>query len=228
MTPRRLLFLLCVSVLFLSVVHLTRAGSNLIVNESRTRFVLQKDHIDILFAVENTTGQTRNASIRLELLDTKDAILSETSETQTVAPGIQILRFKMPQVVANLTDLERRDLLWYRLRYRLVETVGSSMLIQNGIISLSEIMPDLFELRVAAADFAREGGSYRARVQARHPFTHSPAPGVQIKGTFTFDENENIKREATATTGKDGYALLNFVMPPALAGSSHGEIRVVG
>ena len=43
MTPRRLLFLLCVSVLFLSVVHLTRAGSILIVNESRTRFVLQKD-----------------------------------------------------------------------------------------------------------------------------------------------------------------------------------------
>ena len=117
MTPRRLLFLLCVSVLFLSVVHLTRAGSNLIVNESRTRFVFQKDHIDILFAVENTTGQTRNASIRLELLDTKDAILSETSETQTVAPGIQILRFKMPQVVANLTDLERRDTKLEQIRH---------------------------------------------------------------------------------------------------------------
>jgi hypothetical protein len=228
MTPRRLLFLLCLSVLFLSVVHLTRAGNVLIVNESRTRFVLQKDHIDIQFAVENTTSQTRTASVRLVLLDTKDAVLSETFETQTVAPGSQILRFKMPQVVANLTNFERRDLLWYRLRYRVVETVGSNMLVQNGIISLSEIMPDLFELRVAAADFAREGGNYRARVQARHPFTHSPAAGVQIKGTFTFDENESVTRQASATTGNDGYALLNFVMPLALSGSSHGEIRVVG
>src|SRR5829696_5446914 len=126
MSQRRLLFLLCLSLLFLSVVHLTRAGSNLVVNESRTRFVLQKDHIDILFAVDNTTGQTRDVSVRLELLDTKNAVLSETFETQSVAPGNQILRFKMPQVIANLTTFERRDLLWYRLKYRLVEVVRSS------------------------------------------------------------------------------------------------------
>ena len=228
MSQRRLLFLFCLAIGFLSLVHLTHAGGDLRVDESRTRFVLHPDSIEVLFGVENFSGQTQNASVRLELLDTQNAVLSEIFETQPVAPGNQLLRFKMPQVVADSTRFKHRDLLWYRLRYRLVQTVRSSMSIHNGVISLSEIMPDLFEIRVASSEILRGGGRYRARVQASHPFTHQPAAGVQIKGEITFDEDNRAKPNASATTDKEGYALLDFVLPPTLAQTNSGDLRVTG
>ncbi|HEU4796138.1 MAG TPA: MG2 domain-containing protein, partial [Pyrinomonadaceae bacterium] len=133
-----------------------------------------------------------------------------------------------PPVIANLTDVERRELVWYRLRYRLVDAHRSSFSIKNGIISLSQIMPDLFHLRVATSHIAREGLRYSARVQARHPFTHRPAANVHIAGEITIDADEELKPTASATTGKDGYAYLNFVLPPTLPPSPMGSIRITG
>ena len=88
MSHRRLLFLLCLCVLFLSLTQLSHAGGAIIVDESRTRVVPHKDRIDILLAVESTLGDPRQASVRLELLDTHDAVLSEIFETQSIAPGM--------------------------------------------------------------------------------------------------------------------------------------------
>jgi len=216
MSQRRLLSLFCFALLFLLVVQLTRAGGDLSVNESRTRFVLHADRAEVLFAVENTTGEIRSASIKLELLDKQDAVLSETTATQSIAPGSQTVRLNLPPVVADLSKFNPRDVIWYRLRYRMVERVRSSMSIDNGIISLSQIMPDLFEVRVATSDYAFYGGRYRVRVQAAHPFTHRPAAGVQIKAEIVF-EDDNRKPTATATTNKDGYALFDLVLPANLS-----------
>lgn len=227
MSQRRLLSLFCLSLLCLLVVQLTRAGGDLRVTESRTKFVLHKDRAEVLLAVENTTGETRDASVTLEVIDTHNNVLDETTGTQSVAPGSQTLRFSLPPVVTDVTKFNRRDLVWYRLRYRLVEVVRPSMAINKGVISLSEIMPDLFEIRVATADLARAGGRYRARVQAVHPFTHQPAAGVQIKGEIVFD-NYDGKPTASATTDKEGYAWLEMVLPPNLALTSSGDLRVVG
>lgn len=228
MSQRRLLSLFCFSLLFLLVVQLTRAGGDLSVNESRTRFVLHKDRSEVLLAVENTTSETRNASVRLELLDTHNAVLCETSATQSVAPGSQTLRFNLPSIVADVNKFNRRELLWYRLRYRLVDVVGSGMSINNGIISLSGITPDMFEIRVATSQTARQGGQYRARVQAIHPLTHRPAAGVQINGEISFDSSDTVKPTAFGTTDKEGYAILNFALPPQIPNVSTGEIHVVG
>ena len=74
MSQRRLLSLFCLSLLFLFVVQLTRAGGDLSVNESRTLFRLHIDRAEVLFAVENTTGATRNVSVKLELLDTQNSV----------------------------------------------------------------------------------------------------------------------------------------------------------
>ncbi|HKV32879.1 MAG TPA: hypothetical protein VJP89_01015, partial [Pyrinomonadaceae bacterium] len=93
------------------MVQLTRAGGDLSVNESRTKFVWHKDRSEVLLAVENTTGETRNASVRLELLDTHDAVLSETFATQSVAPGSQTMRFNLPPIVADVNRFNRRELL---------------------------------------------------------------------------------------------------------------------
>lgn len=230
MSQRPLLLLICLflCLLGLSVVPFTRASGDLSVNEKRTRFLLHKDQIEILFAVENTTGETRNASIRLELIDTKDDVLSETFETRPIAPGSQTLKFNLPQVIADLTKYERRELLWYRLRYRMVEVVRSSMSMDSGIISLSEIMPDIFEIRVATSMVLREGGRYQARAQARNPFTHQPVAGVAVKGAITLEDEESFKPTASGITDKEGYALLNFVLPPTFAANGNGELHVIG
>lgn len=228
MSQRRLLSLFCLFLLFLLVVQLTRAGGDLSVNESRTKFVLHKDRCEVLLAVENTTGETRNASVRLELLDTHDAVLSEAFETKSVAPGSQTLRFNLPPIVADVNRFNRREFLWYRLRYRLVDVVGSSMSIDNGIVSLSEITPDMFEVRVATSEMARQGGQYRARVQAVHPLTHRPTAGVHINGEISFESSDKDKPTASGITDKEGYAILNFALPPRIEGSITGEIHVVG
>lgn len=230
MSLQRLLLLICLCLCFLclSVVPLTRASGDLSVNEKQTRFLLHKDRIEILFGVENTTGETRDASIRLELIDTKDDVLSETFATRPVAPGSQTLKFNLPQVIADLSKYERRELLWYRLRYRMVDVVRSSMSIDNGIISLSEIMPDMFEIRVATSMVLREGGRYQARVQARNPFTHQPVAGVDVKGAITIEDEDSFNPTASGTTDKAGYALLNFVLPANFAANGNGELRVIG
>ena len=57
MSQRRLLFLFCLAIGFLFLVHLTHAGGDLRVDESRTRFVLHQDSIEVLFAVENLSGR---------------------------------------------------------------------------------------------------------------------------------------------------------------------------
>ncbi len=159
----RLLLLVLLCLLCLSVAQLTGASnSNLYVNESRVRLVPHTDRVEVHFAIENTTSETRNASVRLELLDPENDVRSEIFETRPVACGSQILQFNLPPVLAKLTKYERREMLWYRLRYRMVETVRASMSIHQGIISLSQIMPDLFEIRVSTSEILRTGNSYQA------------------------------------------------------------------
>lgn len=228
MSQRRLLSLFCLSLLFLCVVQLTRAGGDVAVDEARTRFTLYRNRAEVLLAFENTTGETRNVTVKLELLDTRDGVLSEVSGTQSVAPGSQKLRFSLAPFAANLSEYSRRNLLWYRLRYRAVTIMRSSMSAHTGIISLSEIMPDLFEIRVATSQIFREGGRYQARVQARHPFTHQPAPGVRISGEITFEDDDSVKPKAASTTDKEGYALLDFALPLKLAKNSIGDMHVTG
>lgn len=228
MSQRRLLSLFCLSLFFLLAVQLTRAGGELTVDESRTRFMLYQDRAEVLLAVENTTGETRNLNVKLELLDTRNNVLSETTGSQSVATGSQKLRFTLPPFVPDQSHFDRKNLLWYRLRYRAVETVKSGTATRNGIISLSEIMPDLFEVRVATSQIFREGGRYRARVQASHPFTHQPAAGVSITGEITFEDDDTVKPKASAITDKEGYAFLDFALPLKLAKNSSGEIHVTG
>ncbi|HEY0730567.1 MAG TPA: hypothetical protein VGD38_20950, partial [Pyrinomonadaceae bacterium] len=80
--------------------------------------MLHKDRAEVLFAVENTTGETRRATVKLELLDRDDDVLAETTGTQSISPGSQTLRFNLPPVVADSSTFDPKDVVWYRLRYR--------------------------------------------------------------------------------------------------------------
>src|SRR6185369_13488593 len=113
------------------------------------------------------------------------------------------------------------------LRYRINET--------SGIVSISQ-SPDLFELSVVMSEMAREGSTYHVRVNASHPITHKPAAKVVVTGELSLadDDNRSLKLHATKNTDSEGYALLDFVLPPRFPQFPHtlqpdaGEVKLIG
>jgi hypothetical protein len=83
---------------------------------------------------------------------------------------------------------------------------------------------------------AREGSTYHVRVSARHPITHKPAPKVAITGELLLedDDSRSLKLHAAKNTDSEGYALLDFVLPPRFPQFPHtlqpagGEVKLVG
>ncbi|HEV8168244.1 MAG TPA: MG2 domain-containing protein, partial [Pyrinomonadaceae bacterium] len=206
---------------------LTHAGGEIKVDESRTRVLIQKQLVEVQLAIENSTGEPLNATVQLELLDPKDRVVANTSTSQQISPGNHTPKFFVPFSLSSLTDKERRELLWYRLRYRLND--------HTGIVSLSN-SPDLFELRIVTSETAREGSTYHVRVSARHPITHKPAAKVAVTAELLLDDDDNrsLKLQAAKNTDSEGYALLDFVLPPRFPQfphtlqSSGGEVKLVG
>jgi A-macroglobulin TED domain/Alpha-2-macroglobulin family/Carboxypeptidase regulatory-like domain/MG2 domain/A-macroglobulin receptor binding domain/Macroglobulin domain MG3/Alpha-2-macroglobulin bait region domain len=216
MGHRWLLSLLCLSVLFLSLVQLTRAGGELRVNEALTKILLEKEPAEVLLAVENSSGQSAKVRVQLELLDPQSRVTAQTSRIHPIATGSQTLSLSLPVSFSKLTDKEHRQFLWYRLRYRLSEEGSPANTITEGIVSVSEIANDLFEIKVATSEVVREGRRYRARVQATHPITRRPVAGVRVDGEIKLedDDDRSVELHTSEITDAEGYALLDFALPP--------------
>src|SRR6185503_17136648 len=235
MSRRWLLSLLCLSLFVLCLVPLTRAGGDVRVNEADTRILLDQDPAQVLLAVENSTGVTVNVRVEVELLDPQNKSKAKATQIATIAKGTQKLSLSIPFSVSQLPATERPNILWQRLRYRLTEE-SSTRVVAEGLISLSEIAPDLFDVRVAAAEMIREGNRYQARAQATHPLTRKPIANVRIDGELKVedDNDKSVKVRASKTTDSKGYALLDFPLPPRFPQFPHtlqpagGELRVVG
>ncbi|HET6975787.1 MAG TPA: MG2 domain-containing protein [Pyrinomonadaceae bacterium] len=219
---RWLLPLLCISYWIVS-------SGELRVDESRTRLLLEKEPAQVLLAVENSTGAALNAKVELKLLDPNDRVIAQVSSVQSIGIGSRTLNLSLP------LKQEDRRFLWQRLHYRL-STENVSTPLAQGLISLSEITPDLFGLRVSASELAREGSRYKARVMASHPVTNKPAANVRINAELTLedDDERRLTLRNITTTDADGIALLDFVMPkrfpqfPHTVHPSGGELKVVG
>jgi hypothetical protein len=234
MSRRGLLSLLCLSVLSWSLAPLTHAGGEIKIDESRTRILIHTQPIEVQLAVENSTGQSLTATVQLELLDPHDRVAAKSSTLQQIGTGNQTLKLSIPFSLSSLTDSERRELLWYRLRYRLDEEI-SARPVTEGILSLSN-SPDLFDLRIITSEMAREGSTYHVRVIARHPITNKPAAKVAITGELLLEDHDSrsLKVNAAKLTDSEGYALLDFVLPPRFPQFPHmlqltgGEVKLVG
>ena len=234
MSRRWLLSLLCLSVLITSLAPLTRARGELKVIESRTRFLLEREPAEVLLAVENSTGETLSGKVEVKLLDPQDRVISQVTAPHSIATGDQTLKLTLPLYFSKLKAEDSR-FLWHRLHYRVAKESQSDS-ISEGIISLSEITPDLFELRVIAAAWAREGGTYKGRVIASHPVTQKPASNVLISAELTLedDDDKSLKLHNSKTTDTNGSAELEFAMPKRFPQFPHtlqpagGELKVVG
>lgn len=174
MSRKWLLFLFCLLLLPV-MTPLSRAGLTLRVNESATRVSFEHRQVEVALAVENSLGAVADQKIHIELIDPQNRIKSSADQIQSIAPGAQTVRVLLPFDISKMPPPDRRELLWYRLNYRLTATQTPATVSAEGIVSLSEITPDFFEVRVAATEMAHEAMRYQARVQTTHPLTKKPA-----------------------------------------------------
>ena len=236
MSLRWLLSLLCLAVLFLSLVQLTGARGELRVDETKSRILLDKVPAEVLLAIENPSTANVNANVHIEILDPRDKSIAKTTRVQTIAHGNQILRLSLPSTFSSSAERDRNRILWYRLHYRLSPQDSPAETLADGIISLSEMAPEVFALRVSAAEIVREGNRYRVRVQAIHPMTQQPVANVRIDAQLTLegDDNKTVKLSGSKVTDAKGRALLDFELPPRFPQFPHhnrhagGELEVTG
>src|SRR5438552_1207038 len=133
------------------------------VNETTTKVLLQKKQAKVLLALENSSTHSLTAQVSIELVDPQDCVEARVDQIETIKPGSVV-------IPALLSLNESDQILLYRLRYRISsESVNPS--ISEGIISLSEITPEAFEMQLAAPRYAQEGTRYRVQVCAKHPIS---------------------------------------------------------
>jgi phosphatidate phosphatase APP1 len=215
------LFLFCLFIVSLLLTQLSSANTNLRVNEADTRLRLEDKQTLVSLAIENPVGRSFPAQVRLEALDPDGRVRAVVESEETIKRGNSALVIPLPLQLTGLNKSERNEMLWYRLRYRLtpLSSSGAASLARvEGIVSLSEITPDIFQVNVTAPEKAREGTRYRAQVRTLHPVTSRPVKGVQVEANLDFDGTgspEDMK--VSGVTDSNGYASLDFELPRKLA-----------
>jgi hypothetical protein len=228
MSRKWLLFLFCLF-LVLALVPTSRAGLTLRVNESATRVLFEEQGTRVVLAVESSFQESVTAHLEVELIDTDGSVLAPTARNEQIKPGTNNISVPLGLWLSGKAATDTSELLWYRLRYR-VTPLGRSQFGQfNGVISLSEISPDIFALQIAASEKAHEGSAYRLRVRAVHPLTSKAVPGVKIDANLNFDgyDRDDVELKQSARTDASGFATLDYQIPRGLE-DEDGEIKVTG
>lgn len=223
------LFCLCIVSLLLS--QLSSASTSLRVNEAGTKVLLEDKQTNVSLAIENPTGQAFPAHVRLEVLNPKSQVVALSESDETIRRGNVALVIPLPLQLTGLSESERNEMLWYRLRYQ-ITPLSSSVAESNGrvegIVSLSEITPDIFQLSVTAPEKAREGTRYRAQIRTIHPVTSRPIKGVQVQAKIDFDGDNRLEdMTVSGVTDSNGYTSLDFDLPRKIDDEEHVELDVV-
>src|SRR5687767_4314877 len=121
------------------------AQNNLRVDETKTTAVFEANRLNINLAIENPL-RAFSSKVSLEVLDEEDKILAKSETVKNLKSGGQIQIFQLD--FSQMPDAE--NLLWHRLRYSVLRE--NSSVSTSGIIALSEIMPELFELQITAPE----------------------------------------------------------------------------
>ncbi|MBA2733036.1 MAG: hypothetical protein H0U54_09135, partial [Acidobacteria bacterium] len=220
---------LCLLTASLLFSRLTTASATLRVDEAATRFLLEERRTGASLVIENSTGSEVPARVRVELIDPQGRIRASSERDEIIKEGIAPHFIPLAFQFSALNDTERKQFLWYRLRYHVAPKDSSSAAEnrRSGIISLSNITPDIFEIRIIASEYGREGARYVARLRAAHPITGQPIEGVRVEAQVKIEEDEKqpVILKASGTTGMDGYCALNFDLPRGIT-TDGADIKV--
>ncbi|HWS88656.1 MAG TPA: MG2 domain-containing protein [Pyrinomonadaceae bacterium] len=199
--------------------HLSSAAPAFRLDESRIRLSLDSDAARVRLEVENGTGRDLPARLRVELLDPHDKVHAAAVTDVRLRRGSNALDARLEINYAQMSAGEREEFPWYRLRYSVAPTsAADAPAALEGVVSVSEVTPDLFELRVVSAPAARPGSHYGARVRTTNPVTGRPLKGVAVEAAFTFEDGDDKKTvlKASGATDGEGFVTLDFDLPRTL------------
>ncbi|MFL6256732.1 MAG: MG2 domain-containing protein, partial [Pyrinomonadaceae bacterium] len=210
--------------------HLSSAAPAFHLDESRIRLSFDEHSARLRLEVENGTGRDLGARLHVEVLDPQDSVRTNSSTDVRLRRGTNALDVALDLPYAKLLDSERKEFPWYRLRYSVapVSTTDAPAALE-GIVSISEVTPDLFELSVITAPAARAGSHYGARVRTANPVTQRPLKGVAVEATLTLEDTDDKQTvlKTTGATDGDGFATLDFELPRTVKTSDDGaELEV--
>lgn len=209
--------LVCLFSASIFAARFSASSPGLRVNESTTKFSLKKDGAVVSLAIENSSSSPLTARIKLELLDPRDAVRATAMIEASVPSGSSVSTVPMVKIGAG--DYDVKELLWRRLRYEVAafDPSGKETESVSGLISLSEITPDIFRLVVSAPQEVGKEAKYSIRARTLHPLTGEPAPGVKVEARMAYEEGDD-KRElkSAGVTNSIGESLLEFKLPGPL------------
>ena len=208
-------------VVCLFLVFAAHAQTKITVNEEKSNIIINEQTADVSLALNNEADNF-NGKITLEILDEENKIRSQTSQPHSIKKGENTYKIALPlgDLIKNADD----KIAWYRLRYR----VGNAA----GIISLSELIEDIFKLRVIATDNLFSGMIYRSRIRATNPFNEKAVGNVKITAEIEVDlkseTDKKFKLTANGETDDEGFAVLDFQIPTEAEFDDDGEIKITG
>lgn len=227
MVRRSAPILLGLVVCLLFAVQPSGASSALRLDESKIRVSLEDSQTRVTLEVDSGGPRPFGARVTLALLDPRDKVRAEESSDVSLRPGKNSLSLPIKLPYSEFLEAERKQFPWYRLRYRVAPEGGASVETVEGVVALSEVTPDLFELRVVAPRRASAGSQLRTRVRTFNPVTGRAVKGVAVSGELEFDtDDEPVVVKASALTGGDGFATLDFRVPPATEDEDEGDLKI--
>ncbi|HEY8459106.1 MAG TPA: hypothetical protein VIM99_01930, partial [Blastocatellia bacterium] len=136
------------------------------VTESATKFSLRESGAVVSLAIENSASSALTARIKLELIDPRGSVRATAMTELSVPSGASAST--VPLVKTGAGDYDIKGLLWHRLHYEIaaIDPSGEETDPVLGLISLSEIMPDIFRLTVLAPEDVSKEPKYVVRARA--------------------------------------------------------------
>lgn len=200
------------------------------VNELAARIQFLSEDTVVDLPVENPSRDTISAHLLLELVDPAGVIRDRSEQDVSLPPGETKFKASLPLASALANKIDRKNLLWYRLRYTITQTAPAtaSLALLVGILSVGEATPGIFELHAAAPELVRESGQYAIRIRALHPVTGRPVAGVAVQASFDLDtNNQKPLVTKTAFTDRRGFATLPFTLPQSVE-TDEVDVKVTG
>lgn len=196
------------------------------IDESQIRATLENRDLHIELPVSNWM-KASTVRIRLEVLDPLDKVLAFSEKGHPLRRGDQVVKM----VLECGTNVDTDLMLWNRVRYSV--WIDGTPTVVSDIVALSEIMPELFELKVTAPEFVYAGMNARTHVLAIHPYSKEPIRNVSIVGTVgleldTDEDEDELKIVAVGKTNAEGFATLDFRIPEAAKLGWGGDIEIEG
>ncbi|MCB1025628.1 MAG: hypothetical protein KDB79_14625, partial [Acidobacteria bacterium] len=175
--------------------------------ESESSLKIDGREGDFRLVIDNPNANFRTAMI-LELLDENGNVRSSHTKELKITRGKKTYGFSIP--LGGLTKEVDGNFLWYRLRY----SFGGA----SGIISLSELIKEKFELSVLSSRLIHSGENLRVRVLAVNTENGEPVQNVNIEAKLLFDidtdsDDDEIELKGKATSDKNGLVELEFKVP---------------